>query len=77
MINEFLLENHVEQYENAAYSSLCDLFLFLKVKKQLRVIRFNDDNEIFTALEQTTYRKGLGKNFCSSSCRTMQEILRI
>ena len=52
--NEFLLENHVEQYENAAYSpdlSPCD-FLFAKLKKQLRGIRFNDDNEMVTALEQ-------------------------
>ena len=54
--NEFLLENHVEQYENAAYSpdlSPCDFFLFPKLKKQLRDIRFNDDNEMLTALEQT------------------------
>ena len=53
--NEFLLENHVEQYENATYSpdlSPCDCFLFPKVKKQLRGIRSNDDNEMFTALEQ-------------------------
>ena len=53
--NEFLLENHIEQYQNPAYSpdlSPCD-FLFLKLKKQLRFIRFNDDNEILTALEQT------------------------
>ena len=52
--NEFLLENHVEQYENAAYSpdlSPCDFFLFPKVKKQFRGIRFNDDNEMPTALE--------------------------
>ena len=52
--NEFLLENHVEQYENAAYSpdlSPCDFFLFLKLKKQLRGIRFNDDNEMLTALK--------------------------
>ena len=44
MNNEFLLENHVEQYENPPYSpdwSLRD-FLFEKVKKQLRGIRFND-----------------------------------
>ena len=55
MTNEFLLENHVEQYENAAYSpdlSPCDFFLFLKLKKQLRDIRFNDDNEMLTAFEQ-------------------------
>ena len=56
------MENHVEQYENAAYSpglSPCDFFLFPKVKKQLRDIRFNDDNEIVTALEQTidTFKK--------------------
>ena len=53
--NEFLLENHVEQYENAAYSpdlSSYDFFLFPKPKKQLRGIRFNDDNEMVTALEQ-------------------------
>ena len=34
--NEFLLENHVEQYENAAYSldlSSWDFFLFQKLKK--------------------------------------------
>ena len=54
MTNEFLLENHVQQYENAAYSpdlSPCD-FLFPKLKKQLRDIRFNDDNEMPTAFEQ-------------------------
>ena len=52
--NKFLLENHVKQYENALYSpdlSSCD-FLFPKLKKQLRGIRFNDDNEMVTALEQ-------------------------
>ena len=55
MNSEFLLENHVEQYENAAYSpdlSPCDFFLFPKLKKQLRSIRFNDDSEMLTALEQ-------------------------
>ena len=53
--NEFLLENHVEQYENAAYSpdlSPCDFLLFPKLKKQLRSIWFNDDIEMLTALEQ-------------------------
>ena len=53
--NEFLLEYHVEQYQNAAYSpdlSSCDFFLFSKVKKQLSGIRFNDNNEMLTALEQ-------------------------
>ena len=48
--NEFLLENHIEQYENADLSP-CDFFLFPKLKKQLRNIRFNDDNEMPTALE--------------------------
>ena len=51
MTNEFFVENHVDQYENAAYSSSCD-FLFAKVKKELRGTRFNDDNEILTAFEQ-------------------------
>ena len=53
--NGFLLENHVEQYENAANSpdlSPCDFFLFPKLKKQLCGIRFKDDNEMLTALEQ-------------------------
>ena len=53
--NEFLLENHVEQYENPAYSpdlSPCDFFLFPKLKKQLLGIRLNDDSEMLTALEQ-------------------------
>ena len=53
--NECLLENHVEQYENIAYSpdlSPCNLSLFGKLKKQLPGIRFNDDNEMVTALEQ-------------------------
>ncbi|CAF1403876.1 unnamed protein product [Rotaria sp. Silwood1] len=53
--NEFSLENHVEQYPNPPYSpdlSPCDFFLFPKLKKQLRGIRFNDDNEMLTALEQ-------------------------
>ena len=55
MTNGFLLENHVAQYQNAAYSldlSPCDFFLFPKLKKQFRGIRFNDDNEMLTALEQ-------------------------
>ena len=55
IINEFLLENHIEQYQNAAYFPdlrSCDFFLFPKLKKQLHGIRFNDDNEILTALEQ-------------------------
>ena len=50
-----MLENHVEQYEIAAYSpdlSPCDFFLFAKLKKQVHGIRFNDDNEMLTALEQ-------------------------
>ena len=50
-----MLENHVEQYENAAYSpdlSPCDSFLFPKLKKQLRGIQFNDNNEMLTASEQ-------------------------
>ena len=50
-----MLENHIEQYQNPAYSpdlSSCDFFLFLKLKKQLRNIRFNEDNEILAALEQ-------------------------
>ena len=49
-----MLENHAEQYENTADSpdlSSCD-FLFPKLKKQLHGIRFNDDNEMLTALEQ-------------------------
>ena len=49
-----MLENHVEQYQNAADSpdlNPCD-FLFPKLKKQLRGIRFNDNNEMVTALEQ-------------------------
>ena len=53
--NEFLLENHVEEYRNPSYSpnlSPCD-FLFPKLKKQLHGIRFNDDNEMLTALGQT------------------------
>ena len=53
--NEFLLKNHVEQYQNAAYSpdlSPCDFFLFPKLKKRLHSIRFNDDHEMLTALEQ-------------------------
>ena len=55
MTNEFLLENHVEQYQNVAYSpdlSPCDFFLFPKLKKQFRGIRFNNNNEMPTALEQ-------------------------
>ena len=53
--NKCLLENHVEQYQNPAYSpdlSLCDFFLFLKLKQQPLGIRFNDDDEILTALER-------------------------
>ena len=53
--NEFFLGNYVEQYENAAYSpdfSPYDFFWFPKLKKQLRGIQFNDDNEMLTAFEQ-------------------------
>ena len=53
--NEFFLENHVEQYRNPPNPpdlSPWDFFLFPKLKKQFRGIRFNDDNEILTALEQ-------------------------
>ena len=65
--NEFLLENHVEQYQNAAYSPnlrSCD-FLFPKPKKQLHGIRFNDDNEVVTTLEQVidSPRKKILKTF--------------
>ena len=55
IINEFLLENHVEQYQNSAYSpdlSPCDFFLFPKLRIQFRGIRFNASNEMLTALEQ-------------------------
>ena len=51
---KFFLESHVEQYQNPPYSpnlSLCD-FLFPRLKKQLRGILFNDDNEMLAALEQ-------------------------
>ncbi|CAF1345953.1 unnamed protein product [Rotaria magnacalcarata] len=44
-----------ERYPNPPYSpdlSPCDFFLFPKLKKQLRGIWFNDDNEMLTALEQ-------------------------
>ena len=51
--NEFLLENHVEQYQNAADLSPCDFFLFPKLMKQFHGIRFNDDNEMLIAFEQT------------------------
>ena len=54
-ISESLLENHIEQYENAAYSSdlsPCDFFLFPKLKKQLHGIQFNDDYEMVIAFEQ-------------------------
>ena len=53
--NEFLLENHIEQYQNPSYSSdlrPCDFFLFPKLKKQLCGIRFNENNEMVTAFEQ-------------------------
>ena len=53
--NEFLLKNHVEQYQNPAYSpdlSPYNFFLFPKLKKQLHGIRFNNSNEMLTALEQ-------------------------
>ncbi|CAF1130283.1 unnamed protein product [Rotaria sordida] len=53
--NEFLLENHVEQYPNPPYSpdlSPYGFFFFPKLKNQLRGIRFNDDNEMLTALQQ-------------------------
>ena len=56
MTNEFLLENHVKQYQNPPYSpdlSPCHFVLFPKLKKkQVRGIRFNDDNEMLTAFEQ-------------------------
>ena len=52
--NEFLLENHVKQYESPPYSpdlGPCN-FLFSKVKKQLSGIRFNDNNDMLTAFKQ-------------------------
>ena len=53
--NEYLLKNYVGQCQNLSYSpdlSPCDFFLFPKLKKQLHGIRFNEDNEMVTALEQ-------------------------
>ena len=53
--SEFLLENYVEQCQNLPYSSdlsPCDFFLFPKMKKQLRDIRLNDDNEMLTVFDQ-------------------------
>ena len=53
--SECLLENHVEQSQNPRYSpglSSCDFFLFPKLKKQLRGVQFNDDNEMLAAVEQ-------------------------
>ena len=55
IINEFLFENHVESYPNPPYSpdlSPCDFFLFPKLKKQLREIQFDDENEMLDALDQ-------------------------
>ena len=63
-----MLGNHVEQYENTAYSpdlSPCNFFLCEKLKKQLRGIRFDDDNEMLTALEQAidSFTKEDSKNY--------------
>ena len=52
--NEFLVQNRVESYQNPPYSpnmSPCDFFLFGKLKSQLRGIRFNDDNDMLSALD--------------------------
>ncbi|CAF4222144.1 unnamed protein product [Rotaria sp. Silwood2] len=60
--NEFLLENHVEQYPNPPYSpdlSPCDFFLLPKLKNQLRGIWFNDDNEMCLCLLYP-YLTGIG-----------------
>ena len=53
---EYLTENRIESYQNAPYSpdlSLCDSFLFSKVKKQLRGIQFNFNEEMLEALDPT------------------------
>ena len=55
MRNEFLLENHVEQYENAAHLLQIEVLATsscFRNKKRLGGIRFNDDNEMLTAFEQ-------------------------
>ena len=52
--NEFLAQNRVESYQNPPYSpdlSPCDFFLFGRLKSQLRGIRFNDDNDMLSALD--------------------------
>ncbi|CAF1608427.1 unnamed protein product [Didymodactylos carnosus] len=52
-VNEFLAENRVEPYQNPPYSpdlSPCDIFLFAKLKNQLRGIRLDD--AMLNALEQ-------------------------
>ena len=85
--NEFLLEDHVEQYQNAVYSpdlSPCHFFLFPKAKKQLRGIRFNDDNEMLTALEQAIdsltkedFRRLIYSNALMLKDSTLKKLIKI
>ena len=54
MTTEYLAGNRVELYQNPPYLpdlSLCDFFLFQKLKNQLREIQFNNDEEVLKALD--------------------------
>ncbi|CAF2506129.1 unnamed protein product [Rotaria sp. Silwood2] len=50
--NEFFTENNVKPYPNPPNLSICNFFLFPKLKNQLRGIQFDDGNMMLTALEQ-------------------------
>ena len=54
MTTEYSTENRVKSYQNPPYSpnlSLCDFFLFQKLKNRLREIQFNNDEEMLEALD--------------------------
>ena len=54
MTIEYLAENRVKSYQNPSYLpdlSLCNFFLFQKLKNKLREIQFNNDEEMLEALD--------------------------
>ena len=54
MTIEYSTENRIKSYQNPPYStdmSLCDFFLFQKLKNRLRKIQFNNDEEMLETLD--------------------------
>ena len=51
MTTEYLAGNRFESYQDPPDLSLCNVFLFQKLEKQLREIQFNNDEEILEAAD--------------------------